>query len=634
MVVAETGQRRKLEAILSADVAGYSRLMQDDDAATVETLTKYRAIFTDFVCRHEGRIVDSPGDNILAEFDSPVEAVQCAVEIQRELARRNLQLAQHRQMQFRIGINLGDILSRDDGTIYGDGVNVAARLESLAEPGGIMVSESVRMQVSSLIDVSIADAGAHEVKNIAEPVHVYRIVLDEMAPPRKGSRPERRRGGLMGAAVAVIVITVSSVVAWQITQRTGQETASDTASGETSPLELPDKPSIAVMPFMNLTGNLEQEIFVDGFTEEVITELLRFRSLFVIARESTFKYKGVSTEVAQVSRELGVQYVLEGNIRKISEGFRISAQLVDATTGAQAWAEVYDRDLEDMFAAQQEVAQQIVVTLGTLHGPLSRAVQETARRKRPADLKAYEYVLLGYDHKHRSGKENNAEARDLAEKAIALDPEYARAYALLAWVYWFEWFYEWNVPSTQAEKLGLEAARKALDLDPWEPEAHWALGAINLFFKREHDKASARMERALELSPNNADVLADYGLVLQTMGRSEEAIKKIKEAMRLNPYYSDYYLENLGMAFYDSGQYEDAMTALSRMSNSTPNATVYLAASYGQLGREPEAQRAVQEILAADSGFSLVHWAEMQPYKYQTNRNHFVDGLRKTGLPE
>lgn len=632
--MAEPGQRRKLVAILSADVVGYSRLMQDDDAATVETLTKYRAIFTDFVSRHEGRIVDSPGDNILAEFDSPVEAVQCAVEIQRELARRNLQLAQHRQMWFRIGINLGDILSRDDGTIYGDGVNVAARLESLAEPGGIIISESVRMQVSSLIDLSIADAGEHEVKNIAEPVHIYRIVLDEMALPPKGSRSGRRRVVLIGAAVAMVVVTVASVVAWQLTQRTGQETSSNTASGKVPALKLPSKPSIAVMPFVNLTGNPEQEIFVDGFTEEVITELLRFRKLFVIARESTFKYKGVSAEVNQVSRELGVQYVLEGNVRKISEGYRISAQLVDATTGAQAWAEVYDRDPEDMFVAQQEVAQKIVSILGTLHGPLGQAIKETARRKRPADLKAYEYVLLGYDHKHRSGKENNAKARDLAEKAIALDPGYARAYALLAWVYWFEWFYEWNVPSTQAEKLGLEAAKKALDLDPWEPEAHWALGAINLFFTREHDKAFAQIERALELSPNNADVLADYGLILQTMGRSEEAIEKINEAMRLNPYYSDYYLENLGMAHYDSRQYEDATAALSRMSNISLNATAYLAASYGQLGREPEAQRAVEEILTADPGFSLVHWAEMQPYKYQADRDHFVDGLRKTGLPE
>lgn len=620
----EPGQRRKLEAILSADVVGYSRLMQDDDAATVETLTKYRAIFSDFVDRHEGRIVDSPGDNILAEFDSPVEAVQCAVEIQRELARRNLQLAQHRQMHFRIGINLGDILSRDDGTIYGDGVNVAARLESLAEPGGIMVSEPVRMQVHSLIDVGIADAGEHEVKNIAEPVHAYRIVMDETAPPRQGSRPVPRRVGLIGAAMVVVVVAVAGVVAWQLTQGTGQETAP----------KLPNKPSIAVMPFENLTGDPEQEIYVDGFTEEVITELSRFRGLFVIARESMFKYKGASADLKQISRELGVRYVLEGNVRKISERFRISAQLVDATTGAQAWAEVYDRDPEDMFVAQQEVTRQIVGTLGTLHGPPSQGVKEAARRKRPADLKAYEYVLLGYDHKHRSGKENNAKARDLAEKAIALDPEYARAYALLAWVYWFEWFYEWNVPSAEAEKLGLEAAKKALDLDPWEPEAHWALGAINLFFTREHDKAFAQIERALELSPNNADILADYGLILQTMGRSEEAIEKIKEAMRLNPYFSDYYLENLGMAHYDSRQYQEATAALSRMSNSSPNATAYLAASYGQLGREPEAQRAVEEILAADPGFSLVQWAELQPYKYQADRDHFVDGLRKTVAPE
>ena len=361
--MAESGQRRKLAAILSADVVGYSRLMQDDDTATVETLTKYRAIFSDFVNRHEGRIVDSPGDNILAEFDSPVEAVQCAVEIQNELSRRNLQLADHRQMHFRIGINLGDILSRDDGTIYGDGVNVAARLESLAEPGGITVSGTVFDHAENKLPVAFDFTGEQQVKNIAKPVRAYRVIA---------------------------------------------ETALAAPPSTDKPLTLPGKPSIAVLPFDNLSGDPEQEYFADGIAEDLITTLSHIRWMFVTARNSTFAYKGQSPDVRQVGKELAVRYVLEGSVRKGGNRVRISAQLVDASTGNHVWAQRYDRELDDLFALQDEITETLVAALQREVGEFER---ERAHRKPPENLDAWESYQRGLWHLWRFGAEDMVEAR-------------------------------------------------------------------------------------------------------------------------------------------------------------------------------------------------------------------------------
>jgi len=479
----EGGVNRKLTAILSADVAGYSRLMADDEAATVETLTRYRRVFADTVERHDGRVVDSPGDNVLAEFASVVEAVECANEIQRELAWRNRQLAEHRRMDFRIGINLGDVIVREDGTIYGDGVNIAARLESLAEPGGVMISESAHMQVRTKLDLGFADAGAHQVKNIAEPVRVYRVhIVPGAAPSVSGAREEQSQA-----------------------------------------LELPDKPSIAVLPFKNLSGDPEQEYFVDGFTEEVITALSRFRNLFVIASNSAFIYKGKPVKVQDVARELGVQYVLEGSVQRIGDRLRVTAQLVDATTGHHVWAESYNRAAEDLFAVQDEVTQHIVATVGSGDmGQLARAGLERAKRKPTENLEAYDYYLLGLEHWGRNTKEDNAIARQLLEKAIELDPEYARAHAQLAWVHRFDQKWGWSDSPAESGERAFELAKKAVALDPSDGYNHWALGAMYFFNRHQYEEGVAGFERALALNPNSAEIVSEWGFMLSFMGRAEE----------------------------------------------------------------------------------------------------------------
>ncbi len=349
--------KRKLAAILSADVAGYSRLMGDDEAATVRALTDYREVFRDHIARHQGRVVDMPGDNLMAEFASPVEAVEAAAEIQRDLARRNRQLAEHRRMDFRIGINLGDVLEKD-GALFGDGVNIAARLENLAEPGGICVSESAHMQVESKLDAVFESIGEHAVKNIAKPVKAYRLVAQGAAPRPRSRRP------LAWAAAAALVFVIAGVAVWQTTPP--PPSPPETVAAPEDPiLALPTGPSIAVLAFDNLSGDPEQEYFSDGLTEEIITELSRFRDLFVIARNSTFQYKGQAVDIRQVGADLGVQYVVEGSVRKAGSTIRVSAQLLDATTGAHLWADDYDRELTaaNIFSVQDAITQQIVSTV-------------------------------------------------------------------------------------------------------------------------------------------------------------------------------------------------------------------------------------------------------------------------------
>ena len=588
------GVERKLTAILSADVAGYSRLMADDEAATVETLTRYRRVFADTVERHDGRVVDSPGDNVLAEFASVVEAVECANEIQRELARRNRQLAEHRRMEFRIGINLGDVIVREDGTIYGDGVNIAARLESLAEPGGVMISESAHMQVRTKLDLGFADAGAHQVKNIAEPVRVYRVhIVPGAAPSVSGAREEQSQA-----------------------------------------LELPDKPSIAVLPFKNLSDP-EQERFVDAFTDQIITELSRFHELFVIASNSVFTYKGKAVKVQEVARELGVQYVLEGNVERAGDRLRVTAQLVDVITGHHVWAESYDRDATDLFAVRDEVIEEIVGTLGsTERGPIAGDVAKRAKRKPTEDLNAYEYVVLANEHQIRYTKEDNVIGRGLAERAIELDPMYARAHRLLAWIHFQDMYFDWSDSPEESGERAFEAAQKAVELDPSDGRNYWALGYIHLWIMRQHEKAIAEYERALTLNPNDADILADWGYSLAILGRAEEGIELIGKAMRLNPHYPDWYDWSLGTAYYNVRRYDEAITALQRIHYHNVETRSYLAASYAQVGRTEEARAEVAEVLALDPEFSIAAWAEKLPYKNQADLDHYIDGLRKAGLPE
>ena len=612
--MAEQGQRRKLEAILSADVVGYSRLMQDDDAATVETLTKYRAIFNDFVSRHEGRIVDSPGDNILAEFDSPVEAVQCAVELQREFARRNRQLAEHRQMQFRIGINLGDILSRDDGTIYGDGVNVAARLEALAEPGGIMISESARMQVRSLVDVSIADAGEHEVKNIAEPVHVYRIVLDETVARRQGSRNVPRAIiSITGTAALVIAIVVTFVF-----RPVGEP--------EDLVFTLPDKPSIAVLPFTNMSGDPEQAYFADGITETLITDLARVRNMMVIARNSTFSYKGKSVDVRQVGQELGVRYVLEGSVQKAGDQLRINVQLIDAQSGSHLWADRYDRPLENIFEIQDEIIQTIIAKMDV------KLVSQDANlwRSGTENPDAYDKFMRATQAQHLYSQADNIRSRELAEEALELDPDYVQAMLVVGWSHALAADFGWSESQSESYQMAIEWANKATAVDG-SIGTTWILLGDALKDSGDIEGGMKALEKAVALGPNFAvnNIIAGWHMAL--VGRADEALQLIKTGMRLDPRGPAYYFAALGDALTWSGRYDEALPAYQKALDESPMiwAQIGRTVALSQLGRMEEARAQADELHQTYPNFSLDRMPyTMDPVSLETLKTH----LRRAGI--
>ena len=424
---------RKLEAILAADVAGYSRLMEADDEATVATLEAYRAVFREKIEAHRGRVVDMAGDSVLAVFEAATGAVRAAFEIQGVLAERNERLPEARRMRFRIGVNLGEVIERPDGTVYGDGVNIAARLESIGEPGGVTISGTVFDQVRSRVQLGFDFIGEQEVKNITEPVRAYRVVA-EGTPVSTLGRSQRQRTiskpvVIGGAASAAVLLALWAVYSYRH------------MATSTTALPLPDKPSIAVLPFVNMSGDPEQEYFSDGMTEDVITSLSKRSGLFVIARNSVFTYKGHAVKPEQVSRELGVRYVLEGSVRKADKQVRITAQLIDATTGYHLWAEHYDGELKDIFALQDSVTQKIVTALAP---KLAAGDQSLNGRPETTSIEAHDLLLRGISLLSQTRKETNAMARQMFQQAIALDPNYSRAYARLAWTYHMDWLFGWT----------------------------------------------------------------------------------------------------------------------------------------------------------------------------------------------
>jgi len=621
--VAEPGQRRKLAAILSADVVGYSRLMQDDDAATVETLTKYRTIFGEFASRHDGRIVDSPGDNILAQFDSPVEAVQCAIEIQRDLGRRNLQLANHRQMQFRIGINLGDILSRDDGTIYGDGVNVAARLEALATPGGIMISESAQMQVRSLIDVNISDAGEHEVKNIAEPVHAYRIALDETTRERQGAHKMPRARLAITAGVILVIAIVAGIM-----------TRPD-SEPEDPILAMPTGPTIAVLPFTNLSGDPEQEYFSDGITEDIITELSRFDELHVISRLSTFQYKDKAVDVRKVGRELGAHYVVEGSVRKSANRVRVTAQLLDAKDGKHLWAESYDRDLTaaDLFAVQDEVTGHIVTTIADAYGIIRVTQMANVTRNQTRNLGGYECVLRAHEYyRAKLSPDYHLVVRNCLEEAVETEPGYADAWTWLAGTYRDEYEFGFNPrpnPLARAET----AANKAIELDPLNQAAHAFLADV-LFDRHDADSYFDQAEHAVAINPNSANVLVWQGHRIAFAGKWERGIALVRKGFVLSRNPPGWMYWPTTVYYYNKGNYDQAL--VEALNINLPGFFVnhyLLAATYAQLGRTKEAKASVDDLLAVFPGFATDGRAHFRGWYWEEElEQRLIDGLRKAGL--
>jgi adenylate cyclase len=583
---------RRLAAVLAADVVGYSRLMEADETGTLARLKTHRLELIDpAIAKNRGRIIKTTGDGLLVEFQSVADAVECAAEIQRRMSYRNADVPAGRLIQFRMGINLGDVIVEEDD-IFGDGVNVAARLEALAEPGGIYVSAAVRDQVGDRLDVRFEDLGEQSVKNIVRPIRIYRALLEK-----------EEAAGLDGALAG--------------------------APSAKAPVKAGARPAIAVLPFSNMSGDPEQEFFADGLTEDIITELSRFRELLVIARNSTFVYKGKPVKVQEIAREFGVDYVVEGSVRKASDRVRVTVQLIDGATDAHVWADRYDRRLEDIFAIQDEVTSAIVATL---RGRVEAATHERAATKPTENMAAYEYVLAGKVLHHRSSRDANAEALQLLERAIELDPNYAHAHAWKACVVGQRWVNGWAPDKDALWAQMTEELRIALSLDDYDADVHRVLAACHIV-AHNFDKAAYHQERALSLNPNNDLIVVQQGEVLTWLGRPEEGIEWIRRAMRLNPYHPERFWSHLGRAHYSARTYGDAIEAFSRISTPDHYHHAFLAAASAKMGNQTAAAAHAKEVLARQPGFTIASHLSTMHYQQEADREHFRDGLAKAGLP-
>ncbi len=629
----EERAKRKLSGILSADAVGYSRLMQNDEASTIHTLADSKELMANLIQQYRGRVVDAPGDNLLAEFASVVDATECAVKIQQELKTKIAEQPYNRKMEFRIGVNLGDVVEEAD-RIYGDGVNIAARLEGLAEPGGICISRTAYNHVKNKLKFGYKYLGEHSVKNIAEPVSAYSVLMEPEAAGKVIG--EKRFLGRISrnAAITVIIILLivaGGVIVWNIYLH--QSKKIEPASLDKMAYPLPDKPSIAVLPFDNLSGNPDQEFFSDGITEDIITALSKIPKLFVIARNSTFTYKGKPVKVQQVSEELGVQYVVEGSVRRDEDRVRITAQLIDALTGRHVWAEKYDRDIKDIFAVQDEITKKIITALQI---KLTEGEQAGVYSKGTNNLEAYSKVIEASWFYYQSTKEGVLKAQQLSEEAIVLDPGYAFAYKTLAGTHALTITLGLSKNPRESLKRAIELIRKAIELDDSLAIAHIALGFFSLY-ARQYDTAAVEAKRGLELQPNSADVINGYAVITTFLGKAEEAIPLFNQALRLNPKPPSSYLHFLAIALRDVGQYEKAIVQAKRAAEQEPNnlvANVVLTSSLSLAGRDEEARAAAKEILRIAPKFSVSQQQKRSLYKDRTTAKRYFDALRKAGLPD
>jgi adenylate cyclase len=580
----EKRAKRKLSAILSADVKGYSRLMEQDELETVRTLEAYREMIAEVIRNYSGRVVDSPGDNILAEFLSVVDAVESAVEIQKELKSENAELAEDRRMEFRIGINLGDVIEEGE-RIYGDGVNIAARVESLAQAGGICISGTVFDHVENKLGMEFEYLGEQAVKNIRKPVRVYQLKME--------------RG-------------VSDV---ELTKE----------------VSLPDKPSIAVLPFVNMSGDPEQEYFSDGITEEIITWLSKIPGLLVTARNSTFTFKGQPVKLREVGQELGVRYIMEGSVRKSGDRVRVTAQLIDVKTEQHVWADRYERELKDVFAIQDEITMNILVALQV---ELTEGDQAALRARGTYNLEAYLKFLQAMDYFKQLSKESNILARQKCQEAVTIAPEYASAYAGIAWTHLIEPWLGWSDSPPHSLKLAMEYAQKCLALDESYSGAHAALGLVYLVI-RQWDKAVEECELAVSLHPNSADNIVFLAMVFRAVGRVEEALALLNRAVRLNPMPPDFYLHEFGSCYRLMGRYDEAIAMLKRVLDRNPDylsSRFNLIATYVMSGKDEAARAEAVEVLRQSPDFSVERFLMNFPYKDQKILDGLKECLLKAGL--
>jgi len=574
--MAEERTQRRLAAVLAADVVGYSRLMEQDETGTLTALkARRKEVLEPLVAHHRGRIFKVTGDGVLVEFASAVNAVECAAELQHAMAAANSGLPEDRRIVLRIGINLGDIIV-EGGDRYGDSVNIAGRLEGMAEPGGILVSGTIYDQARNRVKVGFEDLGILSLKNIAEPVRGYRVT------------------GMPQVWVAAPKL---------------------------------EKPSVAILPFDNMSGDPEQQYFSDGITEDIITELSRFRSVVVIARNSSFTYRGTAVDLRRVGRELGAAFVVEGSFRKLGNRLRVAVQLIEADTGSHVWAERYDREMGELFEVQDDVARMIVSTLA---GRLEENELKSATLKRTESLPAYDCLLRGIQHLRGYAEDDNRRAIALFERAISMDPGFGLAHAYLALALLVEHDYD-DAPEP-IRNQALDIAQRAVRLDPGDGRCHQFLAQAYLY-KGAYEQALSHSERSVALNPNDANILAQRGLVLGYVGHAEEGIGLIREAMRLNPFHPEWYWGALAILLYAARHYEEALEADRRIASwKKPWHLARLAACYAQLGRLEEARAQAAEVLRLAPDFRLS--AVKLRYKHPADVEHVLEGMRKAGLPE
>jgi adenylate cyclase len=583
---------RRLVAVFAADVEGYSRLMGADEVGTLKRLTERRAILDRLIGEHRGRIANTAGDSVLAEFGSAVDAVQCAVTTQAALAEANAGVPLDKQINFRIGVHIGDVMVRA-GDLFGDGVNIAARLQTLAKPGTVCISGATYDQVRKVLRMTFVDLGVQQVKNIQEPIRAYQV----------GAPGETRE-----AAPARV------------------------ADAETPP-PLPDKPSIAVLPFQNMSGDPEQEYFADGMVEEITTALSRFKSLFVIARNSSFTFKGKAVDVKEVGRRLGVRYVLEGSVRKASGKVRITGQLIDAVTGAHIWADRFERDLADVFALQDEVT---VAVVSAIQPKLLQTEIAMAARRRPENLTAYDFSLRAMQQFYPMTREGLAEAIRLAHRALELDPRFSYVAALAGACHQLNVTLGYAVDPQFERKEAVRLLRLAVSVDDGDPDTLAHAAAASAYMVEDYESAVEMADRAVALNPNSFLTWHCRGHVYRTAGLQEEAIRSFERAMRMSPVDPGLHLFYVGMshAFIELRRFDEAIIAgkkALRLNPSFPPTHRQLAAAFAHLGRDAEAREAVDRVLEIEPAFTVSAWIARGGH---SNAKLYIEGLRKAGLPE
>ena len=617
--------KRELAVILHADVVGSTSLVQKDEQLAHQRILDAFRRFGDTITKYHGRVRELRGDALLAEFERASDAISAAVAFQAANVEFNATVEDDIHPQLRVGISLGEVVIAD-GTMTGAGVVLAQRVEQLADAGGICITGAIHEAVPRHMPVSYTDLGRREVKGFEEPVQVYQASVNTnvQIPPAEPARPQRsqfpskvRRLPIMWV-LAALVAFIGAIVMWQ----------------SRTPDSKPDAPAIAVLAFDNLSGDPKQEYLSDGISESIITALSHVPGILVTARQSAFSYKGKSLKVEQISQELGVHYVLQGSVQRSDTQIRVSAQLVDATEGHQLWAQQYDRQWKDIFKLQDDITQHIVANITSNEGPLLEAILERIKQKAPSDLRAYDYLLLGREHLLLETEEDNARARELFQMVLEVDPNYSLGHAWLAWTYHLDVSFGWSKESTLLIEKALHHARKAVELDNTEAEAHWVLAAVLALIAEQPEVALAEYEKALSLNPNNADILADYGWSIAKLGRAGDGVDLVKKAIRLNPVHPDWYAEGLMHALYVDKRYREVIDVANTITIRTLPNYLDLAGSYAQLGQLDAAQETAARILDLEPDFSIGWWRERTKFTDPADLDHYLDGLYKAGLPE